>query len=130
MCIRDRCIPCPHDISIMSEKVLKRFSFVTVITSITNMLLLLYLIVYQWDTIRDPALAIATFFLFFYGLTVTIYFYFARQKVYLFFEKIDAAVLMLYESSLCDKEIFLRSVEKRLNKLNKYLSLIHILHRK
>lgn len=106
------CLPVSPDVSIMSASVLNMYSLLTAINNAINIMLLLYLIVGMWESVRDLTLTAFALFLCIYTLFVTIYFYFSRNRVAQFLKRFDATVLTLYTHPLCKQTAFLSSLDK------------------
>lgn len=113
-------IPGLQHISGTKENILKTFSLLTAASQFVNLILLIYLLAYNWKSVRDPALSGVGIFLFVYSVFITIFFYAVSQKLDQFLKKIDTSFFMVYNSPLCNKETLSILLENLVNKANKY----------
>lgn len=110
----------PPDVSIMSQNALKIYSFITLIILTSNIVLELYLVLFQWEFIRDAGFVALIIFIFSNSLCVTVCFYFKRDELDLFLQRFGKAVLYLNETPICNQKTFLKLSDKLINTLNKY----------
>lgn len=113
-------IPVSPDVAFMSDRVLKTFAWLTVISHCPNILLMSYLIIFQWETLTNPTVSVFVLLIFVYTFVVTIYFYFTRHEFDQLLKRLDTATLMLYDNPLCRKREFSETLEKLKTKANKF----------
>lgn len=82
-------VPLQPDISLISLNVLKKYSFLTVIFLTSNLLLVLYLALHEWESVKDLSMCGSVISVLSYNLFITIYIYFQRNNLELLIQRLD-----------------------------------------
>ena len=113
-------LPESQEMSETAKKWFKIYSPLTVITLFTNWLLVTYLLLFKWETVRDPTFSGLAFFLFVYTIFISVYVHVVRDKFDGLLRRIDAVTQKFHQNPLCNKTTFSISSKKLVKKSNKY----------
>lgn len=89
------CVQTSRRYSVLSDSILKVFSFITMITLNLNILLLLYLVVFLLESIKDPGYSAVLISLHANASFLTVHFYLKRQTFDAVIKQFDTALIVL-----------------------------------
>lgn len=124
-CLRFMCSRFIKQFANITE-LLKNIFILTLIPLIICVALILYLLVFMWDSVIDLIMSISVMGTCLYPAFLTVYVYASINKFDQFSTRLDTAVCMFYESSLCEKKLFFADLNKLVNKANAYVSFLYV----
>ena len=114
------CVPGIPGRSAAVQKLLKLYSLLSLTPTVIFGALILYLLVFQWDSVADVTLSINILCAYFYSTCIALYFYFYKHRFDTFLSRLDATASMFYENIGCETESFLKTLNSFVKKANVY----------
>lgn len=97
-------VPGISDRSSRARSLLQTYSTLSLIPLLLNQVLVLYVLIFQYEYVTDFFMSADIFCLYFYPTFITIYFLFLKNKFYSFLDRLDATVLAFSDNPLCKKK--------------------------